>query len=342
MNPKLSVIIPVYKVEDYLERCVKSVLNQDYRDMEIILVDDGSPDRCPQMCDDLALTDERIVVVHKSNGGLSSARNAGIEIAKGDYLVFLDSDDQWAEGQLSRLMSQIGDADVDMVVFDFIDVHEGGILKKRHEGDFYANEFVVYDKLDYYKKIISHGGLREAAYTKLFPRKFIVDNQLLFCLGITGEDTEWMFRLLRVARKIAVSNVALYLFTYGRIGSIQNSIKAKNIHDIINTIAKSEAYCGAQPDASTNKYELEHCSYLVANAIGLVLHIKDKQQQKELLTLLESKSYLLKHAYASNPKTKKVRMVYKLFGFRFLVLFLKLFMYLKKKNVIYNGETVGR
>ena len=106
MNPKLSVIIPIYKVENYLERCVKSVLNQDYRDFEVILVDDGSPDRCPQICDDLARMDDRIVVVHKTNGGLSAARNSGIEIAKGEYLVFLDSDDQWAEDKLRPLMEQ--------------------------------------------------------------------------------------------------------------------------------------------------------------------------------------------------------------------------------------------
>ena len=83
-TPFLSVIIPIYKVEDYLERCVKSVLNQDFKDIEVILVDDGSPDRCPQICDEFAKTDERIKVLHKPNGGLSSARNAGIEIAVGE------------------------------------------------------------------------------------------------------------------------------------------------------------------------------------------------------------------------------------------------------------------
>lgn len=339
-KPILSVIIPVYKVEEYLERCVKSVLNQDYRNLEVILVDDGSPDRCPQICDTLAKEDDRITVIHKSNGGLSSARNAGIEIAKGEYLAFLDSDDQWAKGQLGRLMSQIGDADIDMVVFNCINVYKGGIQKKRYEGDFFANEFVVYDKLDYYKKIISHGDLRESACTKLFSRKFIATNQLFFCLGITGEDTEWMFRLLRVAKTIAVSNTVLFLCTCGRTGSIQNSIKVKNIYDIISTIGKSEAYCDAQPDALTNKYELEHCYYLVANATGLLLHIKDKQQQEEILKLLASKLYLSK--YASNPKTRKIRMAHKFFGFRFWVVSMKLYMYLKKRNIICRGKTVSR
>lgn len=90
---KISVIVPVYQVEDYLERCVDSIRNQTYRNLEIILVDDGSLDRCPEMCDALAAQDKRIVVVHKENGGLSSARNAGLDIATGEYVSFIDSDD---------------------------------------------------------------------------------------------------------------------------------------------------------------------------------------------------------------------------------------------------------
>jgi glycosyltransferase involved in cell wall biosynthesis len=90
----LSVIIPVYKVENTLDRCVKSVISQDVEDMEVILVDDGSPDSCPEMCDEWVRRDERIRVIHKENGGLSDARNAGIEESKGDVITFVDSDDE--------------------------------------------------------------------------------------------------------------------------------------------------------------------------------------------------------------------------------------------------------
>lgn len=97
MSKMLSVIIPVYNVEKYLSRCIQSVLEQTYADMEIILVDDGSPDRCPVICDEFAEKDTRIKVIHKENGGLSSARNAGLEICKGDYIFFIDSDDWLAD-----------------------------------------------------------------------------------------------------------------------------------------------------------------------------------------------------------------------------------------------------
>ena len=116
MNPLISVIIPVYKVEDYLTACVESVLAQTYQNFEIILVDDGSPDNCPQMCDEFAARDSRIRVIHKPNGGLSSARNAGIDGAKGEYLAFLDSDDLWTPLFLERLYRAIGETGADLAV----------------------------------------------------------------------------------------------------------------------------------------------------------------------------------------------------------------------------------
>ena len=93
MKDKISVVVPIYKVQDYLERCIKSIINQTYDNLEIILVDDGSPDECPKICDEYALKDERIKVIHKENGGLSDARNFGIAAATGKYISFIDSDD---------------------------------------------------------------------------------------------------------------------------------------------------------------------------------------------------------------------------------------------------------
>lgn len=116
MNPLISVIIPVYKVEAYLTACVESVLAQTYQNIEIILVNDGSPDQCPQMCDEFAARDSRVRVIHKENGGLSSARNAGIDAAKGKYLAFLDSDDLWTPLFLERLYRAIEELGADLAV----------------------------------------------------------------------------------------------------------------------------------------------------------------------------------------------------------------------------------
>lgn len=115
-NPEISIIVPVYKVEQYLEECVNSILTQSFENFELILVDDGSPDTCPQMCDDFGLNDHRVVVLHKENGGLSSARNFGLDYAKGKYIMFVDSDDLLANDALSHLYQEIISTNADIVL----------------------------------------------------------------------------------------------------------------------------------------------------------------------------------------------------------------------------------
>ena len=118
-GPLVSVIVPVYEVEPYLRRCVDSVLAQTYRNLEIILVDDGSPDDCPSICDEYAAKDGRIAVVHKENGGLSDARNAGLDIAKGDYISFVDGDDWVDEDYVESLLRPVSADGCEMVVSDY-------------------------------------------------------------------------------------------------------------------------------------------------------------------------------------------------------------------------------
>ncbi|KNY26828.1 glycosyltransferase family 2 protein [Pseudobacteroides cellulosolvens] len=120
MNNLVSVIIPVYKVEEYLNRCVKSVLAQTYRNLEVILVNDGSPDCCGEMCDGFAKIDRRVRVIHKKNGGLSDARNAGVEIASGEYLTFLDSDDWVHEEYIEKLYNLLISTESDIAACNFI------------------------------------------------------------------------------------------------------------------------------------------------------------------------------------------------------------------------------
>ena len=126
MNKKVSVIVPVYKVEQYLDRCVRSLLAQTLTDIEIILVDDGSPDRCPEMCDAYAELDSRIRVIHKKNGGLGYARNSGLEIAEGEYIAFLDSDDYIAGDMCEKMYAAAKEHDADVVLAGINTV--GGIL----------------------------------------------------------------------------------------------------------------------------------------------------------------------------------------------------------------------
>lgn len=123
---KISVIVPVYKVEKYLRRCVDSILAQTFSDFELILVDDGSPDTCPAICDDYARKDSRVVVIHQANSGPSAARNAALEAARGEYIAFCDSDDYWAADFLAVLLHRMEETDADVVSCGFTAVTENG------------------------------------------------------------------------------------------------------------------------------------------------------------------------------------------------------------------------
>lgn len=132
MNELVSVIVPVFKVEAYLANCIESIINQTYGNLEIILVDDGSPDRCPQICDEYEARDDRIRVIHKNNRGLSSARNAGLDIANGDFICFIDSDDFIAPNYVETLLTLQRKNNADLVICEYDYVEQNGNLRE-HE-----------------------------------------------------------------------------------------------------------------------------------------------------------------------------------------------------------------
>ena len=133
-KPMISIIVPVYNVESYLADCVDSITAQTFKDIEIILVDDGSPDSCGQICDDYAKTDKRIRVIHKQNGGLSDARNAGIQLASGRYLGFIDSDDYIATDMFERLYNSIIETDSDIAMCYAANFIDGSIAELDEKG----------------------------------------------------------------------------------------------------------------------------------------------------------------------------------------------------------------
>lgn len=169
MNPLVSIIVPVYNVEEYLDECVESLANQTYPDIEIILVDDGSPDNCPQICDKWALCDNRIKVIHKENGGVSSARNAGLDVANGEWIWFVDSDDTVEANALEELLSNTDDAD--LIVF------------ASSTDELYTKDEKFFDEY-YFKYRFGFGPCN-----KLYRKSIIKDNGLQFDTQETvGED----------------------------------------------------------------------------------------------------------------------------------------------------------
>ena len=196
---KLTVVIPVYRVEVTLDRCVESVLTQDVDDMEVILVDDGSPDSCPKMCDEWAQRDARIRVIHKENGGLSDARNAGIDVARGDYITFVDSDDWLEAGTYEAVLKLM--ADNDIVEFP--------VARRLSLSDH------SYDNMDDYWQ-------REQAYTHTFAWNKIYRRSLFddvrYPKGKVFEDVYTLPLLLRKAKRISTTSKGCYHYEWNPSG----------------------------------------------------------------------------------------------------------------------------
>lgn len=206
MNELISVIIPVYKVEAYLTACVESVLRQTYQNFEIILVDDGSPDSCPQMCDAFAARDDRIRVIHKENGGLSSARNAGIDAARGDYLAFLDSDDLWSPVFLERLYRAIRETDADFAVCLFQRFREEWEIRP-----ITAEKTLSFSQTEAFECFFNHRNVNMVvAVNKLYRRKLF--ETLRYPLGVLHEDEAVIHEIIGSAAGAAWVEEAHYCY----------------------------------------------------------------------------------------------------------------------------------
>ena len=221
MQPLISVIIPVYKVEKYLPKCIESVLNQTYRNLEIILVDDGSPDQCPVICDKFSRRDSRVKVIHKKNGGLSSARNAGIDISKGDYLAFVDSDDYIAPNMYEFLYNLIIEKGADISICGRYVVYENGktVIKGK------KNIRLVMDSEDAIRKMCSFCFFDASSCDKLYKKSMF--SSIRFPVGKLCEDWYTMYKLFDHAEIIAYDSIPMYYY-YQRESSISRSDKINN------------------------------------------------------------------------------------------------------------------
>ncbi|MDO5479724.1 MAG: glycosyltransferase family 2 protein, partial [Clostridia bacterium] len=240
-----SVIVPVYKVEEYLENCIESVRNQTFSDFELILVDDGSPDRCPGICDEYAKKDGRIKVVHKPNGGLASARRAGIKVAEGDYVFNLDSDDLIEADTLESAYKIIKDTDCEIVSFSYRWVKGGKTIKITNdcipEGLYTGEKIEKY----IYPGLLMDKDMNHLSYYlagKAVKRELLVPNQLGVSEKISlGEDLCCVFPCYLQAKSVYISKKNAYLYTV-REDSMSKGFNTKQIfllEDVINEISKN-------------------------------------------------------------------------------------------------------
>lgn len=216
----ISVIVPVYKVEQYLDRCINSLVNQTYQNLEIILVDDGSPDRCPEICDEWAQKDSRIHVIHKANGGLSDARNAALEIARGDYLCFVDSDDFVSEDMCEAMIDALKTNQADIVSTSFSRYKKG---KYEFSNNFHSRCLTPKEAM---QETLLNGCITPSVCGKLFSRECFAN--VRFPIHEIYEDIAVIPQLFSKCGRVYYYEKPLYVYRYNDTSITKSAYSKKH------------------------------------------------------------------------------------------------------------------
>ena len=298
----ITVIVPVYKVEEYLDRCIKSILNQTYTDFEVLLVDDGSPDNCVKMCDEYAKKDNRIFVIHQKNGGLSAARNTGInwfyEQNRSDYITFVDSDDWLHPEYLSTLINGIIANDVKISVCNYKRVTKE-ISHEEHTN-------FKYEITDPENFLVNHSWQYNYAWGKLYHKSVFED--VRYPVGKNFEDTFTTYKTLHKCEKIAYTDTQLYYYLRNEMGI---SRSPWNTTELVIFDAMQEQMQFYKEKGLKKAYEKEFELFVHHHAYQIV-RIKDnkKDLKKNKQKLKEIKKDLKQYLKENKDKFNVHNMTY--------------------------------
>lgn len=232
---KLSIVIPVYNVKQYLPSCVQSVLAQTYQDLQVILVNDGSTDLSGVLCDQLAQQDSRIQVVHKLNGGLSDARNAGLRVATGEYIAFLDSDDVYLQNDGLELLMALAHAEQpDVLLFQAVDVYPNHQSARKEYDEAWI---AAYSGMEVFYQLVRTQSFNMSACFQIIRRELLEQHQIYFEKGLLSEDVDWSLRLWRHVSKVRAMNLPLYGYQHHE-GSISTTYTIRNLRSYERIFAK--------------------------------------------------------------------------------------------------------
>lgn len=302
-----SVIVPIYKVEKYLNQCVESIIRQTFLDFELILVDDGSPDGCPEICDEYARKDARIQVIHKENGGLSDARNAGLALSTGEYVIFIDSDDYWDDNEaLEKIQKIILEKTPDVVTWRWKKYFEE---TARVETVGYAVQEV---KDIVWQEMIKSRNFTVSACAKAIKKELFDTYSLYFEKGVYSEDIEWCARLLAVATNIVPSNLDFYVYRQ-RGGSISHAVGRENIEHLKAHLLAIEKMVLESFDEKKEKLQ----RMLAEEFCNFVVTIARCKNRKENFTWIKKKKSLLK--WATTKRCKMLRLMLSFLGVKLTV-----------------------
>lgn len=321
MENLVSVIVPVYKVEKYIYRCIESIINQTYIKLEVILVDDGSPDKCGEICDYYAKKDDRVKVIHKENGGLSDARNKGIDYASGEYIIFIDADDFIHPRMIEILFETIETEKSDVAVCDFLKVYDNEDITFRNIGEYSKNLYTNIEALENFYNSSKIQML--VAWNKLY--KIDLFSNIRYPNGKIHEDEFTTYKVLYLANKIVYVDEKLYYYLQ-RAGSIMS--ENFNLKRLQRLDALEEKMLFFEEKNLTNLYNQAMFIYLLSICDSIIKLKNIYPKEKEIIQSLK-KRYALNYQRA---KTREFSLVKKslLFILYFNKGFYKLFIILQQ------------
>lgn len=326
MKPLISIVIPAYNVEKYIAQCINSINKQTFNDYEVIIVDDGSTDNTLNVVKD-NITDKYKVISQK-NKGAGMARNAGIEIARGKYITFMDSDDfLYNEYCLEKIASLVKEQSPDVVTYKMVRYYQNS-EKFLIEDDYLVGKEIYNNSNDYLKNAIEISRLSISPCDKIIKTSIIKGNKILFKTMAMLEDIDWSLHLYKYTKKIVIYNEPIYVYRKERQGSTTSFYNQKKILACSNFVFD---WCKLCKNNKEVYYDL--CLHYISYQYTILLAaINKKNSTKENIKKLKSYSWLLN--YDLNFKTKKAKTIYKFLGFNVMVMFLKIYMLLKNKNLI--------
>ena len=309
----ISVIVPIYNVEPYLEEAIESVLHQTYTDLEIILVDDGSTDGSGEMCDRYQKKDSRIKVLHKENGGASSARNAGLDIASGEYIMFLDSDDYWNDENALQEVYDKAKFGTDIVIFGCTDwdIHTNKKVVSRSS---YNQEIMQSND----KNMILHYLLSEKKLpggpTVFMTRRDLIERlKIRFKEGITAEDYDWVLSIFLNASNFAAIDDPFYTYRKRQEGSVTTSSQLNIINGISYTLDKWIVESEKISSSVVRRDVLNYLAHIYTTGVIMIARLSS-ENKKIAIERLKTYKNILKTSYWK--KTKAVRFSLAIFGYR--------------------------
>ncbi len=322
---KISVIIPVYNVKPYLERCVNSALRQSYKDLEIILVDDGSTDGSSELCDQITMKDQRIRVIHQRNQGVSAARNTGIREATGKYIMFLDPDDLWlVDDGLETVMSQCEET-TELICFKVVDIWKDGhkSLSPDYNLEIISRQPNTQALFTY---LIKSQALRLTAWIVVVRKQILIDYQIYFPSHIIGEDLFWHMILWQHVRNAKMANVNLYGYWHRQdsITAAPAAIWSYKEYDEIFTYWKEQHRQGCV----NGDIILGHMANIWINRGYVFYKLKDSEKPIAFEILHKHVGLL---NYAFTPKAKLTAKLYHFAGLRITVFLLSLYWLLRDR-----------